>query len=382
MRPLVAAAALLLTLGACHLAPQSSSYDAPSYAPLRARIYAAGGDGGAMGRVLFHVSRPAYVALFEIHPGAGVSLVHPGFGTGSLDGRVFSGMHSVLPRRMNLEQYHYVGNRYPQPRFFFLVASDRPLGVDEFGRHGVRLPRLLGSQFASISAYDTMERLAELAVSDLENDGSWATDFYVEWPQVIYDRPARDRVLISCNGYSMYVSMAYLALVQEQICSRDREVAEPQPAQPDSTKPATPSPRKPLPEDPEHVETRPQNREARQRLMEKVASSAQLQEGREPHVRGGGAMPGTPGGALLEELTRAGSRGEVRRAPEERGSSGGSARSQPERTETRPAPRPEMVRPSQPEPRAMPTPPPAPPAPRPEPPHERPRQEPQTRGDL
>ena len=192
MRRLLAPA-LLILLAACAV-PQSRSRTFEPYAPLRAYITSVG-----TGRPLFQVNRPAYVAMFYIAPGRGVSMLYPGFGSGSLSGRVFAGSHFAGYRINNGHAYVSTRGFFGGPSYYFLIASDRPLNVEQFGSFGDGLVSRLGSSFASFSAYSTMESLAELTLPSLQNDGSWTTDMYIAWPSVIYTEPGDQRVLVRCG---------------------------------------------------------------------------------------------------------------------------------------------------------------------------------------
>lgn len=220
MRP-VLAAAVLLTLSACAL-PQQRSRTFTPYAPLDARITTT-----VNGRALFNVNRPAYVAVFYISPGQGVSMVYPGYGSGSLSGRVFAGTHFASARFANRAQFAPERAAMSGPRYYFLIASDRPLNVQQFGAFGDGLWSQLGTSFSSFSAYSTMEELAELTLPALVNDGSWTTDFFVVWPSVIFPEAGPRRVLVRCNGYVMYVDASYVARVQSMICRGDQTDDEP-----------------------------------------------------------------------------------------------------------------------------------------------------------
>jgi hypothetical protein len=319
MRSALAAVALLV-LGACALPQQGRSRAFQPYAPLEAYIVSPASQGP-----LFHVNRPAYVAMFYIVPGAGVSMLYPGFGSGSLDGRVFAGSHFANTRLNNREQYLFTAGSYGSPRFYFLIASDRPLNVNQFGSFGTSLGSRLGGSFGSFSAYSTMEDLARLSLPSLADDGSWTTDMYVEWPNVISREPGRRRVLLRCNGYEMYVPFEYVEAVQAMVCNAQDEAEER--AREDPV--AKPKPRQPLPADGEtggsQEEIRTMDPRTRQALVERISSSSQLMEPVTRQAFGGGrdefgrpegrARPGSSG------ATYSGSRGPVG-APASRPSSG------------------------------------------------------------
>lgn len=272
---------LLLVVSACAL-PQQRSRQFTPYQPLEAYITATTATGGP----LFHVNRPAYVAMFYIVPGRGVSMLYPGFGSGSLSGRVFAGSHFASSRLSNGRDYIFTAGSYGQPRYYFLIASDRPLNVQQFGSFGDGLRSRLGTSFASYSAYAAMEDLARLTLPHLAEEGSWTTDMYVEWPSVIFRDPGQGRVLLRCGGYEMFVSRAYLATVQSVICERNVDQLpesgdDDGEADEEAVKKA--GTREPLPADPRAGEggrtreTRAITSAQRQALVDRLTASTQLE---------------------------------------------------------------------------------------------------------
>jgi hypothetical protein len=268
---------LLLVASACSLPQQRSRTFAP-YAPLQAHITTTTSGGP-----LFRVNRPAYVAMFYIVPGGGVNLLYPGFGSGSLDGRVFAGSHFANYRLNNTQQYQFARGMVGTPRYYFLIASDRPLNVQQFGSFGDRLHSRLGTSFASFSAYNTMEDLARLTLPAIVDDGSWTTDMYVEWPSVIYTEPGQNRVLLRCGGYAMYVPRAYLQAARAAICNIDDVGETPDEAAEGEGEPVVkPGSRRPLPADAEAAgpgtveEIQPVTPAQRKALVERLTSSNQL----------------------------------------------------------------------------------------------------------
>lgn len=221
------ALALLVVLGGCALPQQQSRTPSP-YQPLEAYITAL-----TPGGPLFHVNRPAYVAMFYISPGSGVSMLYPGFGSGgSLSARAFAGSHFASTRMNNRSQYIFTRASVLQPRFYFLIASEQPLNVSQFGSFGDGLRSRLGTAFASYSAFDTMEEIAQLALPSLSDDGSWTSDMYVEWPDVIYSEPGGARMLVQCAGYSMWVAREHVALVRASVCEAIERHEPKEPAKP------------------------------------------------------------------------------------------------------------------------------------------------------
>ena len=189
----VAAAA---TLVACAPAGSPRVTAAPdSGTPLEARLFPP-----YYGQVALRLSKPAYVALFEVVPGRGVSLLYPQAGAG------WQGTTEVwVPMRYNPQRWMYTtsaasaGYGYgvagasgydaygvpaggaAAPRYLFLVASERPLAVDQFQGDVTSMRSYLGHvSYASYEPYDVMERLA-YAILPFASDESWVTDVYVDW---------------------------------------------------------------------------------------------------------------------------------------------------------------------------------------------------------
>ncbi|CAN5617120.1 hypothetical protein BH23GEM6_BH23GEM6_02720 [soil metagenome] len=227
MRGSLAVVALLTALASCALPQGSGSGSASDYQPLRAFI--SGPDMGGLG---FHVNRPAHVALFEIVPGAGASLVFPSPGMGPTSGFVMSGRANLQVQRIasrDLYRAVYAPARHSVPRFYFLIASERPLNLNSFGTYGMGIQRALGMHVASHNAYSVMERLAEVALPEPGEDGSWTTDVYVDWPRAISPVPIERHVLVTCNGYTFYVRLEYLEQVQQSLCAKPSETPAAQP---------------------------------------------------------------------------------------------------------------------------------------------------------
>lgn len=333
MKSLLASLTLLASLSACYALPDPSVQPDRWYEPLRAH-FIPGGSGGSMG---FQVNRPAYAAVFEIVPGAGASLLYPGWGSGGLSGRVFAGYNSLSnARAMNREQYHLAGGAWrSSPRFFLLIASERPLDVERFGAFGYGLHRQLGLDFASLNAYSTMERLVRLAVPDVEDETSWTTDLYVEWPDVLYDSPrARERlVALHCNGYSMYVPLDMLLAARASLCGRnDGERPNTRPGNGQDSTVAQPGARTPLP--PEQSTDRqpwiaPKDR-LREPLRERITRSTQLEPDDESARPRDADAPGWRAGPRIDG-GRISGRGDSPR-------SGGSTRARP--SDDSPSPKP------------------------------------------
>ena len=118
--------------------------------PLEARVFPP-----YYGQVAVQLSKPAYVALFEVIPGRGVSLLYPQAGSGFQQS-----LESWVPMRYAPQRWLYTGaspfgidgyaldahdrsaysdgaygvgaGAYSPPRYLFLLVSEHPLAVDQF----------------------------------------------------------------------------------------------------------------------------------------------------------------------------------------------------------------------------------------------------------
>jgi hypothetical protein len=282
MKSLLPIAGLLVALGGCTQLPEPSLQPSRHSQPMAAQILPRSPGVG----LRFRVSRPAYAALYQIIPGAGVSQVYPAAGTGDMEGRVFAGYTSLNTVRLaNIEQYSPAALSLNGPRFYFLITSDRPLDIDRFGTFGIGLRRELGLQFTGFNAYETMERIAEMTVPVPGDQESWSTDLYVEWPNVLFDAPVPGRTLVPlrCGSYRMYVPVDRVLEVDTRVCHPERMESPnaPQPPLPsDSSRPVTPRPRAPVPPagKPAPASPRPAGQRVTNAVSERIMASAQLED--------------------------------------------------------------------------------------------------------
>lgn len=193
---------LLASVGAC-MAPTPQLAAAPeSMAPLDARIFPP-----YNGQVAFSVNKAAHVALFEIVPGRGVSLLYPTAGSGFTQVR-----QNWVPLQYSPQRWLYASNsfsdpapgqwsgydygygtgyyapmstrgmqRTTSPRYLFLVASEEPIEIEQFQRSLGALRQFLGpNRYQSYHPYDVMESLA-YAIVPYTGDEQWVTDVFVDW---------------------------------------------------------------------------------------------------------------------------------------------------------------------------------------------------------
>src|SRR5438105_3580497 len=125
-------------------------------------------------RVLVQTSRPAYLAVFEIVPGRGVSLVYP---------------RQMQPRDVMLTGLTWVNvywtMRYDydrrfastDTRYIYAVASDTPLRFDDMDYERGHLERRLGSTFYSSSPNATVRAISREFVR-AQPDEWWGEDMF------------------------------------------------------------------------------------------------------------------------------------------------------------------------------------------------------------
>jgi hypothetical protein len=295
-----------------------------------------------------------------------------------MSGFVTSGRFNLGAQRLagrDLYLPAYAAGSFAGPRFYFLIASERPLDLSRFGAYGMGIRSVLGTNYAASSPYRTMEQLAEVALPSMEDDGSWTTDLYMHWPEAVSTVAVDRAVLLTCNGYRVYVRLEYLLQAQQALCGTRSE----SPVQPGDSARA--------PEG-EVIPQRRPPRESGSDLRDRVRSSAQLDEVRETRERRTtgvqrpgqsgyeGDSPRTRGGVTQPAAGRRGQPGEERGARTGSSDPGNApAQARPERRErpsppareatpqSAPAPTPAPAparEPSQADPRPAPTPAPAP----------------------
>jgi hypothetical protein len=191
----------LVFVGAAACGPtyvvQSTPTPAPQRVPVPPRVEPLGVSivRPDEGRVLIQTSRPAYVAVFEIVPGRGVSLVYP------------QPMH---PREVELTGLTWVNvswtmrydsdRRYESydTRYIYAVGSDTPLRIDDADYDRSGLERRLGSTFYSTSPNATVRAISREFVR-AQPDEWWGEDMFSTSMA-----PTRDRVVISIRFARVY----------------------------------------------------------------------------------------------------------------------------------------------------------------------------------
>lgn len=126
------------------------------------------------------VNREAHVAVFEIIPGRGVTMVYP---RTRADMRAAETHYIDLTLQPGRMFYHTDPFGYAsfQPRYYYAIASAAPLNVVRMRASLGATRRTLGRMYASYRPYDVIDRLTEILVP-MQPDEDWTTDLWVDWP--------------------------------------------------------------------------------------------------------------------------------------------------------------------------------------------------------
>ena len=195
---------VVATLSACATIPRGT--DLEPEGPPAMRVWL----GYPVGRSQVHpilVNREAYVAMFEIIPGRGVTMVYP-HGDAA---RFASDAHfpdlAFQPGRW----FYYTGPfEYAgvQPRYYYVIASAAPLNLGRLRPSLGATRRVLGRLYGSFQPYDVIDRLTELVVPR-QADEDWATDLLVDWPFPAVPRTLAVRWIRCANGRLIQVARNY-----------------------------------------------------------------------------------------------------------------------------------------------------------------------------
>jgi hypothetical protein len=154
------------------------------------------------------VNREAHVAMFEIIPGRGVTMVYPQTRTGAFASEGHFADLTMQPGRMF---YHTdaFGHSSVQPRYYYVVASVAPLNLTRLWASLGATRRVLGRLYASHRPYDVIDRLTQLVVP-MQADEDWATDLYMDWPTSPTPRSVLAHQFVRCaNGRVIMVAANY-----------------------------------------------------------------------------------------------------------------------------------------------------------------------------
>ncbi|MGI9139507.1 MAG: hypothetical protein ACR2GJ_00150 [Gemmatimonadaceae bacterium] len=256
MRKLALLAAVPFALGCA----QQSAVRAPSLPtaePLQVRLFQP--TGGALN---YQLSEPAYVAIFAVTRGHGISMIFPHFQS-QVEFRAHAGLNRETVHGGSGAWGHSAGAQYAHRSLFghadayYVIASKYPLPVDAILQSPYMLRSLIGAdRFRATSLTDTWDALESLLVADLPDD-AWAADVYLNWRDPFMTASwDSDRTLGYCNRGGAF----YVATLLMDLCPRNNRtnvaVAPPPPPPPVAELPRRAPPKDPSDRDP-HMPAHP-----------------------------------------------------------------------------------------------------------------------------
>lgn len=164
-------------LAACTAgAPQESP--APHVEPLDAALLPALGTHTIFPSLTFAVSRRAYVAAFEVIPGAGVRLLYGD----TAESEAAEGLNLAIVKR-NYSHDLVSGNASAlTPHYIYLIASESPLSLGDLSKPMALRDALGTAEFARATPAKILDDVTKAVVPPGTPDASWATDLVVLWP--------------------------------------------------------------------------------------------------------------------------------------------------------------------------------------------------------
>lgn len=193
-----------IALAGCATVPRVEGVEPAGPPPLRVWI------GYPVGSSRVHpifTNRQAHVAMFEIIPGRGATLVYPYARRETFASDAHYADLTIQPGRM----YYYsdpFGHASFQPRYYYAVASVAPLNLTRLQSSLGATRRVLGRMYASYRPYDVIDRLTEIVVP-MQSDDEWATDLFVDWPAPQMPQFASYRLVRCANGRVIQVASNY-----------------------------------------------------------------------------------------------------------------------------------------------------------------------------
>jgi len=134
------------------------------------------------GRILVSLDRPSYLAVFDIVPGRGVTLLYPA--SARQRQMTLVGARWLDPRWGTLNRYdaassgRYARNDRPLTHYVYAVASERPLRLDNASFDDDLLANMLGVRATFVDdPYDTRDAIVRQFVA-ATRDEDWGEDMY------------------------------------------------------------------------------------------------------------------------------------------------------------------------------------------------------------
>ena len=217
-------------------APRPAPAPAPLPVPRRlAQLEVALGNPTA-GKVPVQTNRSAYVAIFEIIPQQGVTLLHPA--TPKQSRTVMSGLSwvSVLPGATPMARRVSNSGRPPRAvRYIYALASDTPLRIPDRAIEPGYLEQLLGPAAFRAASPQAAVRARSRQFAPKVSDEQWAEDLYAVEPRNSATPPRTARIYCwDGRMYEVPEDIADRAWCPERPGTNDGGGVMPIPARPDS----------------------------------------------------------------------------------------------------------------------------------------------------
>lgn len=265
MRKTLLLGILATATAACAYRPPATSFQPTAY------------DGALEVRLLppqdgflrFLTNEPAHVAVFEIAPDRGVSLLYPQFREESARVSRVGANVEFLPWRAQGRWFYASTPFYPsfaalsRPTYLYIIASKSPLRVEDIRLQPAKLRSALGwRSFLASDLSGTLDDLEGLVVPELAGD-DWSSDLYIIWPELPLDQPWQTRyVFVNCpDGRTVVLPLGW----NIDACPGARNLAQATkpappaaPGLPPGTVPETDSTGIPLKPRPDPTDTKPQ----------------------------------------------------------------------------------------------------------------------------
>ncbi|MBA3579248.1 MAG: hypothetical protein H0W42_04610 [Gemmatimonadaceae bacterium] len=194
------------------------------------------------GMLRFLTSEPAYVAVFEVAPDRGISMLYPRSG----DPRVAAAGVNTTFFSSHVEgrwyyadaQYYSTASTFGKPKYLYIIASRSPLRIADIQLSPASLRSAMGwRSFLAMDISGTLDDLERIVVGSLD-DEEWSSDLYVVWPDMPRDQPWHAQyAFMSCpDGRMVLVPFGW----NIPACPGTRNLAQAtKPAAPPGTPPET-----------------------------------------------------------------------------------------------------------------------------------------------
>lgn len=224
---------LAAATGACAYTPPPAHLQDPAYYDaLEVRLLPP-----QDGFLRFVTSERAHVAVFEIAPDRGVSMLYPQLRVESARVSRVGTNVEFLPWRAQGRWFYASTPFYPsfaelgRPTYLYIIASKSPLQVEDIRLRPARLRSAMGwRSFLASDLSGTLDDLERLVVPEIAGD-DWSSDLYIIWPEAPLRQPWQTRyVFMNCpDGRTVVVPLGW----NINACPGARNLAQ-------ATKPAAP----------------------------------------------------------------------------------------------------------------------------------------------